>query len=212
MHKIDKNIASNQPSDSGVTVAVDGENSGDERQHYSGRRTKPRKDRNRLHSMRSGIQSRSLIEALVKHGVNIRWLRGMERLLRAELQPRDMVAKMFFDRAWSCYLRCLLIAIVEKDIFAANNQPANFEERLRQANLMAQATGGSGVADKLPPDSSDLLHSLLIIQRYDCHFWHEFCRALSMLLALRDTGVSGLTVFLHKPGRQNKDILGKTND
>jgi hypothetical protein len=145
---------------------------------------------------------------IASRGENVRELRLIERSLRSELQPRGTLGDILFDRAWACYLRCLLIAIAEKSLFAVENRPKDFEERLRRANKMALATGW---ADAEVNRSFDLLKDLSILQRYDSHYWREFCRALDMLFAERHAG-TGVAHLPSKTFTKNKDTAGETND
>ena len=168
-----------------------------------------RRDKQKLHTTRHGVQSRRLYEALASRGENVRELRLIERSLRSELQPRGILGDILFDRAWACYLRCLLIAIAEKNLFAVENQPEDFEERLRRANQMALATGRS---DAEVNQSFDLLKDLSVLQRYDSHYWREFCRALDMLFVERHAGGTGVVLLPSKTFPKNKDTAGETND
>jgi hypothetical protein len=149
----------------------------------------PRKDRRQLHATHHGVHSRRLYEALAKRGENVRELRRIELALRKELQIKGIFAEIFFDRMWACFLRCLLITIAEKDLFAEGNLAANFEERLKQANTLVLATGSS-------KDGGGLLNGLSVLQRYDAHNWREFNKALGMLLELRAAGNDGLMCLL----------------
>lgn len=168
-----------------------------------------RRDKQKLHATRHGIQSRRLYEALASRGENVRELRLIERSLRSELQPRGILGDILFDRAWACYLRCLLIAIAEKNLFAVENRPEDFEERLRRANQMALATGSANAEVNR---SFDLLKDLSVFQRYDSHYWREFCRALDMLFAERYAGGNEVAHLPSKTFTKNKEIAGETND
>jgi hypothetical protein len=168
----------------------------------SGPAPNARKDKRNVHTTHHGVLSRHPLEALAKSGENIRELRCIERMLRAELQPTGIIGEILFDRAWSSFLRCLLIARAEKNILAAE-EPVTFEERVRRAGVMAAVTRSHKTCDDQP---GEVLRNLSISQRYDCHFSREFFRALGMLLALRSAGNAGLTHLLTKSFAQNKDI------
>jgi hypothetical protein len=168
----------------------------------------PREDQNHLHTTRHGVLSRHPLEALAKAGENVRALRRLEKSLRAQFQPKGLIEELMFDRAWSCLLHCLLIARAEKRIFAEENQPPNFAERVRRTRAMAVATGNNKVVDR----SENLLKSLSISQRYDSHYWREFNRAIGTLLLLRKGGLAGATQALSAAFRQNQDSSSEVDD
>jgi hypothetical protein len=172
----------------------------------------PHARRGKKNTTGRGILSSNPREALINAGENIQVLGRIERSLREELQPMGTIGQILFDRLLSCLWRCSLIARKEKNVFAAENQPGTFEERFelaKQSRLLALAGGNSKAADN---QSGDLLKNLLIMQRYDAHFFREFYRALGMLLALRGAGDAGLILVLAKTFGQNKEISGETND
>jgi hypothetical protein len=168
----------------------------------------PRKDQNHRHTTRHGVLSRHPLEALVKAGENVRALRGLEKSLRAQFQPKGLIEELMFDRAWSCILHCMLIARAEKRIFAEENQPPDFAERVRRSRAMAVALGNNKVVDR----SENLLKSLSISQRYDSHYWREFNRAIGTLLLLRKGGLAGATQALGAAFRQNQDSSSEVDD
>jgi hypothetical protein len=115
--------------------------------------------------------------------------------LRAELRPQGIFAEMIFDRAWASYLRCLLIADVEKQAFTIDHSldgtmrlPA-LAERERPTLVFGDD------ANALSGFSPELMSYLAITQRYDAHFAREFYRACGMLLALKTTGETGLAAM-----------------
>jgi hypothetical protein len=185
MNNIENNKGGKLP-DSGVNPTVKAETlAGNHRPAAHAR-----KDRKQFHATHHGVHSRRLYEALATRGENVRELRRIELALRKELQPSGVLSQVFFDRMWACFLRCLLITIAEKDLFADENLAANFKERLTQANTMALATGSSKV------DAGGLLNGLAVFQRYDFHNWREFNKALATLLELRTAGNVGLMCLL----------------
>jgi hypothetical protein len=168
--------------------------------------TRPRKDKKRLHATRHAVLSRYPLEALARRGVNIRQLRRIERMLRAELKPTGIIAEILFDRAWSSYLRCLLIALAETHLFAPVDSRLNSTrtpqlQELELPTLVWLENNGS-----LVNLSVDLLKHLSIVQRYDNHFSREFFRAIDMLIAMRSGGEAGLTRQIEKTLGQIKDI------
>jgi hypothetical protein len=165
--------------------------------------TSTRKDKHQLHVTRHAVLSRHPLEALAGAGENIRELRRLERALRAQLQPRGIIAELLFDRCWSCFLKCLLIARAEKNLFEAENK--SFEERILEANTIALAGGQ-------PKNDSDFFKNLSIIQRYDSHYSREFFKTLAMLLAIRGTGQAGLARVLGKAFAQGKDAVEETDE
>jgi hypothetical protein len=106
-------------------------------------RAHPRKDKNQLHATRHGILSRYPLESLVDSGEKLRALRGLEKSLRDQFQPRGALEQILFDRAWSSLLHCLLVARAEKRIFAEANQPRGFDERVRRTRAVMVATGNN---------------------------------------------------------------------
>jgi hypothetical protein len=153
-----------------------------------------RKDKNRLHATRHGVLSRYPLEALAHLGENIRSLRRIERKFRGELQPSGITGEMLFDRFFSSYLRCLLVARAEAAIFAPIDQPAgeprhfvSLKER-DVPTLVLQDSSGASEA-RLP---ADLLRQLALAARYDAHFSKEMYRALALLLILRNGGEAAL--------------------
>jgi hypothetical protein len=155
----------------------------------------PRKDAKRLHITRHGILSRAPMEALVHRGVNLRELRKIERLLRVQLRPQGIFAELIFDRAWASYLRCLLIADVEKQAFTMDH-PADGATRLPALAERERPTLIFGDdANALNGFSPELMSHLAIVQRYDGHFAREFYRAAGMLLALKTVGETGLAAM-----------------
>ena len=156
--------------------------------------TVTRKDKHRLHSMRHAVLSRYPLEALVRLGESLRSLRQIERKFRAELKPSGIVGEALFDRFFSCYLRCLLVAKAEATAFAPINQPAG-EARLVTSlkdrevpTLVYQDSSETSEAHL----SDDLLGQLALVARYDAHFSKEVYRALGMLLILRSGGETAL--------------------
>ena len=123
-------------------------------------------------------------------GENKRSLRRIEREFRAELKPSGIVAEALFDRFFSCYLRCLLVAKAEATAFAPIDQPAvgarlikSLKEREVPTLVIQDSIETSGAHL-----STDLLRQLALVARYDGHFSKEMYRALGMLLILRSGG------------------------
>lgn len=171
-----------------------------------------RKDKNRLHATHHGILSRHPLQALVNGGENIRELRRTKRLLRAELCPRGVLGEIFFDRAWCSFLRCILIARTETNIFAPENQTSGLSDQvpiLREANVPTLVYSD---AELLNSFSAELLKLLGIVQRYDSHFSREFYRVVGMLLAMRDTGDQGLTEQFAKAAGRHHDFPEGTHE
>jgi hypothetical protein len=159
-----------------------------------------------------GILSTHPRQSLIDARENIHVLARIERSLRQELQPIGAIAQILFDRLLACLWRSMLIARRERNVFAAENQAATYEERFelaKQARMLALAGGNTKSGDN---QHGDLLKNLSITQRYDAHCFREFYRALGMLLALRGGGDAGLTLVLAKTFGQNKEGSGETND
>jgi hypothetical protein len=155
------------------------------------RATRARKDKGLLHARRHSILSRYPLEALVRRGENLRELRQIEKMLRAELKPVGILAELLFDRAWSSFLRCLLIARTEARLFTPVNQnDANGEPELKEAELQTLVWPEPGTTNY--DFSRDLITQLETVLRYDGHHTREFHRSVVSLLALRDGGVRAL--------------------
>jgi hypothetical protein len=163
-----------------------------------------RKDKRRLHSTRHGVLSKHPLETLVRLGENVRQLRRIQSMLRAELQPIGILAEILFDRAWACYLRCILIARTETNILMPNNHPVDAANRIP---TLQEAQVPTLVYDhgELNNFSIELLKHLAVVQRYDSHFSREFYRAIGLLLALRNAGQTGLAQQLAKTIGQGKN-------
>jgi hypothetical protein len=164
-----------------------------------------RKDKNRVHATRHAVLSRYPLEALARRGENIRQLRRIELLLRRELKPTGIVAEMFFDRAWSSYLRCLLIARTEAEALTPAEQQTgilNPIPHLQEGELPTLIWREQGTTFENFP--ADLMKHLSIVQRYDRHFYGEFYRSMGMLVALKNGGEAGLTRQLSKTFGPNK--------
>ena len=153
-----------------------------------------RSDKSRLHVTRHGILSRQLFSALARRGENIRALRQTERLLRAELNPKGIVAEILFDRAVSSWLRCLLIAHAESSVFAPEQVDGGRHPRLRDGEVPTLVFSEYEQAD--PGLGTELVKRLAILQRYDNHYSREFYRAVTLLLAMKNGGNAALTEFL----------------
>jgi hypothetical protein len=181
-------------SNTSMVEKEDVETSSDARRKRSSRR---RTDKARLHAVKHGILARPLLEALVGRGENVRQLREIERVLREELQPVGILGELLFDRAWSSYLRCLLIVRTEARVLTVDGPPSKLP-----------------VIPSLPVkeypfsfDDISFLHlqHLALIQRYDAYFSRDFFRATELLMAMRDGSKAGLTRQLEKPFGKNKD-------
>lgn len=136
-----------------------------------------RKDEARLHVTRHAILSRFPLEALAALGENTRQLRKLEKKFRAELKPSGVVGELLFDRMWSSYLRCLLVARAEAVALAPTEHLLTLD---------------------LEPQLSTELRHLALVHRYDAHFSREMYRGLGMLLLLRDSGEAGLQRWVNK--------------
>lgn len=156
-----------------------------------------RTDKARLHATKHGILARPLYEALVGRGENVRQLREIENALREELQPVGIIAELLFDRAWSSYLRCLLIVRTEARVLTPE-QPTDFS-----------FVPGLPKIDTAPFCFDDItfshLQHLALVQRYDAHFSKDFFRFVALLLAMRDGGKAGLSKQFEKSFGKNRD-------
>jgi hypothetical protein len=207
-----KKLIGSTQLDSGVNPAIKVNGVGGDDHAEASSTHRARKDKTQSATTRHGVLSSHPREALIKAGANRRELQRIERSLREELRPKGIIGQILFDRLLSCLWRCSLIALKEKNVFAAENRPCNFKERLEQADqslALRILNINSNISDNQP---IDLLKNLSITQRYDAHFFREFSRALDMLLALRGGEDAGLTLLLAKTFGQNKDVSGETND
>jgi hypothetical protein len=161
-----------------------------------------RKDTGRLHAVRHAVLSRYPLEALRHLGEDPKVLRRLERRFRAELKPQGAIADVVFDRFWSSYLRCLLAARTEANVFLRQGQGSDKgRDKLRLLDgdlptLVLDQSAEPGLTRE--PLESDTLHELALVQRYDRHFGKEMFSALALLLVLRRSGETGLEDALAK--------------
>jgi hypothetical protein len=155
-----------------------------------------RRDAGRLHAVRHAVLSRYPLEALRHLGEDLKSLRRMERRFRTELKPQGAIADLVFDRFFSSYLRCVLAARTEANVFARQGQGANkrdTEPRLVDGGLptlvVEQSAEGGYLHEAL---EAVTLRELSLVQRYDRHFGREMFSALALLLVLRRKGEAGL--------------------
>lgn len=159
--------------------------------HRSTRATRPRKDQGKLHARHHGVLSRNPLEALIRLGENPRHLRKIKRMLRAELKPVGIVGEILFDRVWSSYLRCLLIARVEVHLFMpVDRGDSGRMPELKKMELPTLVFPEPGAP--IYGFSDDLMKNLETALRYDAHYAREFYRAVGLLISLRSGGVTGL--------------------
>jgi hypothetical protein len=156
-----------------------------------------RKDAGRLHAMRHAVLSRYPLEALRHLGEDLKSLRRMERRFRAELKPQGAIAELVFDRFFSSYLRCLLAARTEANVFARQGQASNrrkTESRLVDGGGLPTLVVETSVEPGLSHEGLEAgtLHELSLVQRYDRHFGREMFSNLALLLVLRRSGEAGL--------------------
>ena len=174
-----------------------------ENAEQEGRKNAPRKvcraDSGKLHRVRHGILSREALEALIRAGEDKKRLRRLESQYRAALRPIGAFGDLFFDRFWSSYLRLLLAGRLETRLVGGNKACKCKVESLalvpgHQPTLVrqdpdVQPSGATPLNQELP---ADLLHDLVLVQRYDRHHSRELYRALGLLLLLRRGGEPAL--------------------
>jgi hypothetical protein len=174
----------------GTGSASDGASKSDSPQPLT-RATLARKDKGELHVRHHGVLSRNPMQALIRLGENPRELLKIEKMLRAELKPTGMLGKNLFDRAWSSFLRCLLIARMEARLFMPVSQnDADQMPELKEMEVPTLVWPEPGASNY--NFSDDLTRRLETVLRYDAHFAREFYRAVGMLLALQNGGVPAL--------------------
>jgi len=172
-----------------------------------------RKDKRHLHTTRHAVFSKYPLQALARLGENVRQLRTLERLLRAELKPSGTLGAILFDRFWSCYLRCLLAARAEAVALTPKSRP---DESASSRPVIREDTLPTLVWKDHPLDSEvfspDLFRQLVLVERYDRHFSREMFRALAMLLVLRSGGEPGLGQCIGKTFGLSNDRLEGAKD
>jgi hypothetical protein len=155
-----------------------------------------RKDAGRLHAMRHAVLSRYPLEALRHLGEDLKALRRTERRFRTELKPKGAIADMIFDRFFSSYLRCVLAARTEANVFARQDESSSkrkTEPRLVDGGLPTLVIERSAEHGSLHEAlEAETLRELSLVQRYDRHFGREMFSALALLLVLRRSGEAGL--------------------
>ena len=135
--------------------------------------------------------SRNPLKALIFLGENPRHLQKIKKMLRAELKPIGIVGEILFDRAWSSYLRCLLIARAEAHLFIPVDQgDSNRMPELTEMELPTLIFPEPSATNF--PFYDELMEHLEIILRYDAHYAREFYRAVALLIALQSGGIAGL--------------------
>jgi hypothetical protein len=166
------------------------------------RRARARKDKAGLHATKHGILARPLLEALARRGENIRQLRVIERMLREKLQRDGILAELLFDRAWSSFLRCVLIARTEARVLTSQGPPSDLSFIPNLPKLPK--------SDFSFDDISVLrLQQIALIQRYDAHFSRDFHRTVGLLMGMRHGGNAGLTKQLEKSYGKDKEDLSE---
>ena len=149
-----------------------------------------RKDKGGLHARHHGVLSRNPLEALIRLGENPRELIKIEKMLRAELKPTGIFGKILFDRAWSSFLRCLLIARMEARLFMPVDHDSDRMPELKEAEVPVLVWSEAGATNY--GFSDDLMKHLETALRYDAHYAREFYRAVGFLVAMQTGGLTGL--------------------
>lgn len=157
-----------------------------------------RTDSGKLHRVKHGVLSREALDALVQVGEDRKTFRRLERQYRAALRPSGPFGDLFFDRFWSSYLKLILIGRLETQLVAGKSEGKSKPDSLvlvpgRLPTLASQHPDGQPVeaipSEALPPD---LLHGVVLAQRYDRHHSREMYRALALLLLMRRGGEAAL--------------------
>lgn len=158
-----------------------------------------RKDRGRRHGVRGSVLSRGLIQALERHGENVRALKKMENELRATFKPRGPLGRLF-DRFWASILRLILVARLEEKGLApkriAGKDSASVPS-LREGVLpilVVPEAGDISIDDpgKATVFDSEVFRRLALVTRYDRSAAREVYRTMSLLLIMRSDGEAGL--------------------
>ncbi len=166
-------------------------------------RSPRRRDKGRTHGTRHGLLSRNVVEVLSRKGVNVRQLRSVERELRAELQPESILEKLFFDRAWASFLRCVLAAETELNLFS----PAS-----RGGDVLVERDLPTLVREDDPPDNRTRLPEYLaVLERYDRQYFREFCRSIGILLSLKNRGDASVSRHIEKALGATRNVAEGTD-
>jgi hypothetical protein len=129
--------------------------------------------------------------ALIRLGENPRQLLKIYKKLRVELKPTGILGDILLDRAWASYLRCLLIARVEANLFVSVDQDDS--DRMPQLKEMDLPT--LVFPEACAPNygfSDDLMKHLETTLRYDAHYSRQFFGAVRLLVAMQTGGLAGL--------------------
>jgi hypothetical protein len=149
-----------------------------------------RTDKGKLHARHHGVLSRNPLTALIGLGENPRHLQKIKKMLRAELKPIGILGEILFDRAWSSYLRCLLIARTEAHLFMPVDQgDSKGMPQLKEMELPTLIFPEPCATNYRFSD--DLMKRLETALRYDAHYAREFYRAVAMLIASQSGGLAG---------------------
>jgi hypothetical protein len=174
----------------GKSSAGDGVSESD-RPRRRRRATRARTDKGTLHAGHYGVQSRDPLAALIRLGANRRQLLKIKKKLRAELKPTGILGDILLDRAWSSYLRCLLIARVEADLFVSVDQDdSDRMPELKDMDLPTLVFSKAGPTNY--SFSDDLMKHLETALRYDGHYARQFWWSVGSLIAMQNGGLAGL--------------------
>ncbi len=158
-----------------------------------------RKDSGKIHRVEHGILSREILVALTQLGEEPKTYRRLERQFRTALKPAPPWGNLFFDRFWASYLRLMLVGRLEAKLVGSKSAENRSSGDLlslvpgKQPTLILSDTEAQeSQAESVLELPSDLLHQLVLAQRYDRHNAREMYRALALLLLLRRRGEAGL--------------------
>jgi hypothetical protein len=178
-----------------------------------------RADRVRLHVVRHSVLSRSLLEGLVRHGENIRTLRGIEKELRSALKPTGAIGRLFFDRFWSSVLRLILVARLEGEGIVPRGSASKNSPLIPSLHegavptLIVPVEPGDLTGNNKSPEllDTDVFQRLALASRYDRGAGREMYRTLALLLLMRDRGEAGLENWVRATiGVRHEDGEGKS--
>jgi hypothetical protein len=159
--------------------------------HGRPRATRARRDKGGIHARNYGVLSRNPMAALIRLGENPRQLLKIYKKLRVELKPTGILGDILLDRAWASYLRCLLIARVEANLFVSGDQDnSNRMPELKEMDLptlVFPKVGGTNYGF-----SDDLTKHLETALRYDGHYARQFWWSVGSLIAMQSGGLAGL--------------------
>jgi hypothetical protein len=164
---------------------------------------KSRTDKGSVHLTRLGLLSRDIERAVIRSGIKIRAIRRFKKEFRDFFQPKGILAELFFESWWACYLRLHLLAKREMSMLAPGDShqraPVHTELREGHTPILASVTDENELENLQDIDSRflhDSFHGLALAERYYARFSRESNQNLALLLLMREGGEAAVERFI----------------